>query len=167
VNTAAPPSPDIRRSTAPPSATSIATTNGGNAKGKAQTGDSITFSYTQAIDPKSVLPGWNGSSTPVQVQLSGKKTTTTLGVTSGATTLPLGSVDLGGVYVNSASMTWNATMVQTGTSIKVTLGSISSGTISSTAVTGGTVAWTPSSGVKNLAGVGSLTTPISTAGPAF
>lgn len=150
-----------------PKAASIATANGGNAAGKAQTGDSITFNYTQNIDPKSVLSGWNGSSTPVQVQLSGKKTTTTLSVTSGATTLPLGSVDLGGVYLNSASMTWNATMVQTGTSIKVTLGSIASGTISSTALTGGTVAWAPGTGAKNLAGVGSLTTPVSTAGPAF
>jgi peptidoglycan/xylan/chitin deacetylase (PgdA/CDA1 family)/sulfur relay (sulfurtransferase) complex TusBCD TusD component (DsrE family) len=150
-----------------PKAASIATANGGNATGKAQTGDSITFNYTQNIDPKSVLSGWNGSSTPVQVQLSGKKTTTTLSVTSGTTTLPLGSVDLGGVFLNSASMTWNATMVQTGTSIKITLGSIASGTISSTAVKGGTVTWTPSSGAKNRGGVGSLTTPVSTAGPAF
>jgi hypothetical protein len=152
---------------AAPKAASIATVNGGNATGKAQTGDSITFNYTQNIDPKSVLSGWSGSSTPVQVQLSGKKNTTTLSVTSVATTLPLGSVDLGGVFLNSASMTWNATMVQTGTSIKITLGSIASGTISSKAVKGGTVTWTPSSGAKNLGGVGSLTTPVSTAGPAF
>jgi peptidoglycan/xylan/chitin deacetylase (PgdA/CDA1 family) len=150
-----------------PKAASIATANGGNAAGKVQTGDSITFNYTQNIDPKSVLSGWSGSSTPVQVQLSGKKTTTTLSVTSGTTTLPLGSVDLGGVYLNSASVTWNATMVQTGTSIKITLGSIASGTISATAVKGGTVVWTPSSGGKGLGGVGSLTTPVQTTGPAF
>jgi peptidoglycan/xylan/chitin deacetylase (PgdA/CDA1 family) len=149
-----------------PKATSIATAHG-STTGKVQTGDSITFTYSQAIDSTSVLSGWSGSSTPVQVQLAGKKTTTTLSVTSGATTLPLGSVDLGGVFLNSASMTSNATMVQTGTSIKITLGSIASGTVASKVVTGGSIVWTPSSGAKNLAGVSTLTTSVSTPGPAF
>jgi peptidoglycan/xylan/chitin deacetylase (PgdA/CDA1 family) len=150
-----------------PKATSIATTAGSTA-GKVETGDSITFTYSQSIDPASVLSGWNGSSTPVTVQLTGNnKTNTVLTVLNGTTQLPLGSVALGGIYDNSASVVWNATMVQNGTSIKITLGTLVSGTINATAVKGGTVTWTPGSGAKGLSGLGSLTTPVSIPGPAF
>ena len=47
-----------------PTATDVQTTNvGGGTNGKAETGDTITFTYSETLDPYSILAGWNGSST--------------------------------------------------------------------------------------------------------
>ncbi|MGH9011774.1 MAG: hypothetical protein ACRDYF_18295, partial [Acidimicrobiia bacterium] len=53
-----------------PTATSISTGNasGGN-HGYAEVGDTITFTFSEQIDPQSILAGWNGTSTNVVVEL--------------------------------------------------------------------------------------------------
>ena len=61
-------------------------------------------------------------------------------------------------------MWFNATMVQTGSSITVTLGSKISGT-TVTAGTG-TITWRPSSSAKDLAGKSSTTTTVTETGGA-
>jgi peptidoglycan/xylan/chitin deacetylase (PgdA/CDA1 family) len=156
----------------PPAAKSVSTTDGTpNTKGKAEKGDSVTFTYTEPIQPNSILAGWNGSATAVQVQLSGNnKTNTAVTVwkSDGSAQLPLASpMLLGAVYNNSALVVFNGTMVQTGSAITVTLGSLASGTVNSKAVTGGTLTWTASSGATNLAGVKGLSTSVTAPGPAF
>ena len=53
-----------------PVATDVQTTNvGGGTNGEAETGDTITFTYSEILDPYSILAGWDGSSTTVTVRL--------------------------------------------------------------------------------------------------
>ena len=66
----------------------------------------------------------------------------------------------------SATTTFNATMVQTGSSITVTLGTkITTGTTTTTA-SAGTMTWRPSSSAKDLAGKASTTTQVTESGAA-
>jgi hypothetical protein len=104
------------------------------------------------------------------VKISSAKSGSTLTITTanGKTQLPIANpLALGGTYVSSGTGAFSATMAQSGTSITVTLGSLASGAVSASPVTGGTLTWTPGSGATNLAGVRCSTTSVSAAGPAF
>ena len=47
-----------------PTATSFTTTNkAGGVQGQPEPGDTITFTFSEPIDPHAVIPGWNGSGT--------------------------------------------------------------------------------------------------------
>jgi peptidoglycan/xylan/chitin deacetylase (PgdA/CDA1 family) len=155
-----------------PTAKSVSTANvSGGTTGKAQTGDSMTFTYSTTMNPASILAGWNGAATAVQVKLVAKTTKdTTLTVWSSAGTVQLAlanPLDLGGNYVAASGAIFNATMVQKGAAITVTLGALTSGSVQATPVTGGTLSWTPSNGATDLAGNKCATTSTSTVGPAF
>jgi chitinase len=146
--------------TTKPTATAVVAANktGGTA-GKIESGDTVTFTYSEAIDPTSVWSGWNGSSTTVRVSFTNNSTNdsfTVLDSSSGAT-VHLGSVTTNGNYV-SANTTFNSTMVRSadGASIVVTLGT--PGSVQSTAVTAKNMSWTVGSGIKDLAG-NTITTP--------
>lgn len=53
-----------------PSAVDIQTANGaGGSAGVAEFGDTISFTFSEPIDPQSILPGWTGASTNVIVRL--------------------------------------------------------------------------------------------------
>ena len=155
----------------PLSAVSIATANlVGGTKGKFEKGDSITFTYSEQVKPSTVLAGWTGAAQAVHVNVDGNSTTNsvlTVWTMKGTTELPLGSVALGGIYNKSAEFQFNATMVQNGASITLTLGAKHSGQQMTTAVKGGTVTWTPSAAVTDAAGNKASTTAVSTPGPAF
>jgi hypothetical protein len=53
-----------------PTGSDVQTTNGGTANGLAETGDKVTFTFSKAIDPNSILSGWNSGSTSVVVRLN-------------------------------------------------------------------------------------------------
>jgi hypothetical protein len=148
--------------TTKPTATSVAAANktGGTA-GKIEAGDTVTFTYSEAIDPTSVLAGWDGSSTSVRVSFtnSGNSDTFTVLDSSGGTTVHLGSVATGGNYVTGAT-SFVSTMVRSadGASIVVTLGTPSN--VASSAVTAKNMVWTVGSGIKDLAD-NTITTPAS------
>ena len=56
--------------TTKPNGSSLTTTNhAGGIVGRAETGDSITFTFSEPIDPNSILAGWDGTATPVTLQL--------------------------------------------------------------------------------------------------
>ena len=155
----------------PLSAVSIATANPvGGTKGKFEKGDSITFTYSEQVKPSTVLAGWTGAAQAVHVNVDGNSTTNsvlTVWTMKGTTELPLGSVALGGIYNKSSEFQFNATMVQNGAAITLTLGAKHSGQQMTTAVKGGTVTWTPSAAVTDAAGNKASTTAVSTPGPAF
>ena len=154
-----------------PSAKSISTTNvSGGTKGVAETGDSVTFAYSETIKPSSILASWSGASTAVQVQIAYARSGSSLTVwsSSGSTELPLANpLALGGNYVPSGGAVFAATMVQNGASITVTLGSLSRGAVNKTVVAGGTMTWTPSSSATDLAGNKCSTKSAAAPGPAF
>jgi hypothetical protein len=143
----------------PPAATDVQTANGGGTLGTAEPGDSITFTFSEAIDPTTVLPGWSGSGTPVTVRFVNNGANDQLQVWNAANTtqLPLGTVTLGANHVNGGGATFSSsTMAMSGSTIVVTLGT-QAGTTRSTA--GGAMSWTPSTTPTDLAGNACLATP--------
>ena len=140
--------------TTKPTATSVSAVNktGGTA-GKIEAGDTVTFTYSEAIDPTSVLAGWDGSSTSVKVSFTNSSNNDTFTVldSSGGANVHLGSVATGGNYVTAAT-SFTSTMVRAagGASIVVTLGTPSN--VASGAVAAKNVVWTVGSGIKDLAG---------------
>ena len=134
-----------------PAGSDVQTTNGGTA-GRPDTGDTVTVSYTERIDPESVLAGWTGASTAITVRFTNSGNNDSVAVWNGTNSaqLPLGSVALNGNFV-SANTTFAGTMLQSGTTITVTLGTMSSGA-ALTSTTANAMSWTPSASAKDAAG---------------
>lgn len=124
-----------------PSAGDIQTANKtGGTSGVAESGDTITFTYSEQIDPESILSGWTGASTSVTVHLQDGGCVLNLlvkicaddsfEVYNGASPLTtLGPVDLndpdylgGGLLGGVPDAVFTSTMVQSGASIVITLG---------------------------------------------
>jgi hypothetical protein len=140
-----------------PTATSIGAANKGGAgttAGKLDSGDTITFTYAEAVDPTSVLSGWNGASTAVRVRFTAGLPNDTFTVldSGGGASVALGSVATNGDYVSLTTTITSSTMVRStnGTSIVVTLGTPSN--VSAFAVGARNMAWTVGAGIKDLAG---------------
>jgi large repetitive protein len=145
-----------------PTATSIAAANKGTlgtTAGKLDAGDTITFSFSEAIDPASILSGWSGASTAVRVRFvnAASNDTFTVQDSSGGSTVTLGTVTTNGNYV-TASANVSSTMVRSadGKSVVVTLGTTSG--VSSTPVTAKNMSWALVAGPKDVAG-NALATP--------
>jgi hypothetical protein len=145
-----------------PTATNIAAANKGGAgttPGKLGAGDTITFTFSEAIDPASILSGWSGAGTAVLVRFTNAGSADTLAIqdSAGGSTVKLGSVATGGDYV-SAGASVSSTMVRSadGKSVTVTLGTPSS--VRATAVTAKNMSWTLAAGPKDPAG-NALATP--------
>lgn len=146
-----------------PTAADVQTANkAGGTAGRAEIGDSVTYTFSEPIDPHSILASWNGGATSVVVRLT-NATGDPLTVYNAANTtqLPLGSINLGRNDYISASVTFGAggtasTMVQSGSSITITLGTASGAT--TTAASTGTMSWTPSASAYDRAGNAETTT---------
>jgi hypothetical protein len=156
-----------------PAGTDVQTANGGTANGLAEAADKISFSFSKAIDPNSVLSGWSGASTNVVVRLNNgagaSNDTVTIFNSSNAAQLPLGSVNLGRVDYTGAGITFGATgtassMAMSGNTITITLGTQSAA--ATTAAATGTMTWTPSASATDPAGNGTATTAVTESGAA-
>jgi large repetitive protein len=145
-----------------PTATSIAAANKGTlgtTAGKLDSGDTITFTFSEAIDPATILSGWSGASTTVRVRFvdASSNDTFTVQDSSGGTTVKLGTVTTNGNYV-TASANISSTMVRSadGKSVVVTLGTPSN--VSFLAVGAKNMSWALVAGPKDTAG-NALATP--------
>jgi hypothetical protein len=150
-----------------PTATDIQTANNGGTIGRPDANDTITFTYSEQIAAASILAGWNGGSTAVTVRINNSGSTDQLEVWNQANTaqLPLtsGFVTVGNhVTANSVLA---ATMVQSGASITVTLGSLTSGTVRTDSGTV-TLSWPPSATATDIAGNACTTTAATESGTA-
>jgi len=164
-----------------PSARSIVTTNRiGGIAGRAEQGDTAVITFSEAIDPDSLLDGWDGSPLDVQAAIVD-------GAVSGRDALrvydedtldpdddlPLGTIDLGrSDFVTSGSLavfglaTANGTasrMALSGATLTITLGSLDLGT-SSTSGGNATERYTPVNTITDLAGNASGTSTIFASG---
>jgi hypothetical protein len=146
-----------------PTATNVQTANGGTIVGRPEIGDTVTLTFSQATDPDSVLAGWTGSSTSVVIRITnnGAGDQLTVRNAANAVQLPLGTVNLVGTAYVTATRDFGATgtastMVASGTTIVLTLGTASGAT--GTQATGGTMVWTPSATATDAAGNACLTT---------
>jgi Big-like domain-containing protein len=148
--------------TTAPTATNITATNkAGGTAGKVESGDTLTYTYSEAVTPASVWLGWDGSSTAVHIKFTsaGNDTITVL-TTADVASLKLGSVATNGDYV-TATTTFNATIAMSpdGASVIVTLGTPSN--VSASPNVGRNMSWTPTASVKDLAGNAASTTAYS------
>ncbi len=164
----------------------VQTANGsGSTAGLPGANDTITFTYTAQVNPASVMAGWNGSATNVQVRLRdgnlpallrGSKGDT-LDVLNGSTVLGLGSVNLKGDYVRLLrTVSLNATMTASTTTVNgldrtvvtLKLGTFASGKASDlrTNTTAAAMVWTPSSAATDLSGIRSSTANVTESGTA-
>ncbi len=127
------------------------TANGsGGTAGKAEKGDTVSFTFNKAPDPNSVVAGWNGSGTKaVTVSIADNSSNDTLSV-SGAT---IGSVALQGNYTNSGKTTsfTASSMSVSGATVTIVLGTDSSGN-AKTETSKNKPVWSPSASNYDVAG---------------
>jgi hypothetical protein len=140
-----------------PTAQALATTNvASGLAGRADTGDTMTFTYSETMNLTSILAGWSGASTPVRVKLINGSSDDTLEVwtADGSARLPVANpVNLGGDYVPACGATFNAAMAASaGSAVKITLGSVLTGSVQAKAVKNGPLKWTPDSRATDVAG---------------
>ena len=146
--------------TGAPSASAILTTNktpGGTA-GKAEAGDTVALTYSEAMSPASMLSGWDGSSRNVTVRITdgGGSSNDVLSVwdTTNTNQVPVGTIDLGAkVYVTGDVSFSASTITLSGSGVvTITLGTVSDSTKVATITNQNKATWTPSSTATDLAG---------------
>jgi hypothetical protein len=153
-----------------PAASDIQTANvSGGTIGKAQLGDTVTFTFSEPIEPSTILSGWTGSSTSVTVVLLQQNGAggdrLQVWDAANATQLPFGLVRLFRTDYVTADVTFPAsTMVMSGSTITVTLGSPSGAT--STAAGTGNGTWAPTASMTDRAGNACSTTAATESGAA-
>ena len=147
-----------------PGGSNVQTANAsGGTVGLPQTNDTMTFTFTEAMDPASLKATWDGTATSVTVVLAnagcaGNDTLTVTGVN-------LGTLCLSGNYVNGSRSFTGSTMVISGgnTVVTVTLGTPSNSF--NTETTAGTMTWTPSATATDVAGNACTTTAVNEGTP--
>ncbi len=154
----APPPPDPPAPPPPsaplPAPADIQTTSGGGPRGKPGAGDAVVFTFASPPDPSLILAGWDGSATTVTLRITenGKNDILTiLNSTTGTPLAALGSVQLGGDYVDKPSVNVpGSTMTLTGNVLRVVLGTPSVKSFDQQKV--GTMLWTTPSGTATESG---------------
>jgi hypothetical protein len=141
------------------SSTTVQTANGGAIAGRPEAGDSITYTFSEPIEPMSILAGWtdpnSSQSVTVRINDGGAGNDTLLVYNSPGNTvqLPLGSVNLGRTDYVTANRTYtSSTMTASGNNVQIVLGTASGA--GTTTAANGTMAWTPNTAVTDRAGNG-------------
>lgn len=122
-----------------PTASDSQIVNGGGTVGRPDSGDTVTYTFSEAMDPDSIISGWDGTSTAIRVRVTDDaggagcvaNTNDKLELyTTGAVLLPnIGCMDTGRNAYVTATANFNATIVQSGATVTVTLGSQIDGTV--------------------------------------
>jgi hypothetical protein len=115
--------------TTAPTATDVQALNGAATTGLLETSDTLTYTYSEPIDPASIKPGWTGAAQTVTVRVhkgngppSNKDEITLYDSTNAVQVSPLGTVSLAQRGFLSQDLTFTATMLMTGSQIVITLG---------------------------------------------
>ncbi|MGE2832750.1 Ig-like domain-containing protein [Mycobacterium sp. SMC-4] len=161
-----------------PRAVNVQTTNSGSLSGIMDRGDTITYTFSEPIDPTSILAGWDGTTTEVVVRASGDVGSNDIVQVYDASNdslLPLGTIDLGrgdyvvGLgYLRFGTAVSPSRMTMTGNTITVVLGLlVPLGPGQNLFPSGsGTMVWTPSTTPRDLAGNALASTPATETGSA-
>lgn len=169
-----------------PQASDVQTTNTGT-NGLAEQNDTLVLSFSEPVEPESILAGWSGAATNVVVRVNDNGL---LGLPAGndavqvwnaanSAALPLGTVDLGrsdyvagllGGSVRFGASGTPSTMTMSGNVVTVVLGTYNSTIIvdpgRGTAAGTGTAVWTPVATPYDRAANAMATTPASESGAA-
>jgi hypothetical protein len=129
----------------------------GGTVGRAETGDTIVYTFSEPMDPSTILAGWTGALRNVVVRLNnvGGGDEIVIYDATNTTQLSLGILDLGSRRYVRRSRTFGATgtsstMVMSGNTVTVTLGTPSGTTLTETAARA--ASWTPSAAATDVAG---------------
>jgi hypothetical protein len=152
-----------------PIASDVQTANGSTTVGQAQQNDTITFTFSEPIEPDSILSGWTGSSTNVAVEI--QHALLSLGNdglrvfdSTDSTVLPFGTVDLGrsdyvggvlGAILKFGASGTASTMTMSGNTITIVLGNRTLvGVLASAGTAGGngTMSWASTTTPTDRAG---------------
>jgi hypothetical protein len=141
-----------------PAGSDVVAANGAGTAGRIDNGDTVRFIWTEPMAPASILSGWSGASAPVTVYVRNNGSNDEMSFSSGVN-LVLSATDLklGGDFVN-ADAQFTANMVLSGSSVTVTLGSRTGGTVNT--VQGSIMTWRPSAAATDLASRASATTMV-------
>jgi hypothetical protein len=140
-----------------PASISAANASGGT-KGRLGAGDTLTYRFSEAITPASVLSTFTGGSTTanVQVYLYNYGSTDLLALLDGdgEQNVELDTYVATNADLVTANVTWPATMTQSsdGRSFTITLGAAPSTGVATTVNTAKNMAWTTKAGPADLAG---------------
>ncbi len=146
-----------------PRATDVQTANAsGGTLGRAESGDTVTLTFSEPIEKDSIPASWTGPSATVTVRLVNGAASDALEIWNAADTsqLPLGTILLGRTDYTSQTRRFTSstmTMTMSDTTIRITLGNPSGGV--RTAGGTGAMTWTPTSVPYDLAGNALLTAP--------
>jgi hypothetical protein len=151
-----------------PTGTNVQSANAGIA-GRPEIGDTITLTFSEVIDPETVLAGWAGASTNVVLRITnaGSGDTVTVRNAANSAQLPLGTVNLVGTGYLTMTRDFGATvtqstMVAAGNTIVITLGT-ASGAVT-TQATGNNMTWVPAAGTTDRAANACMTTTATESG---
>ena len=123
----------------------------GGTVGRAEQGDSITYTWTEPIDPGSLVPGWNGGSpTSVTVRLVNNGGGDQVRIRGSNGNLDFGTVFLQQNYVSGAGDFDGSSITMLGNSVTIVLGAQSGTTRLVTLATPTT--WQASTGAFDAAG---------------
>ncbi len=164
-----------------PTASAVSTANhSGGIAGRGEQGDTATITFSEAIEPDSILDGWDGTATDVQAAIidGGGSGDDLLRVYDESALdpskyLPTGTIDLGrSDFVTSGSYAvfglasgdgTSSRMTLSGRVLTITLGSLDYGT-SNTSTGAGTERYTPVTTLTDLAGNAATTTAVAGSG---
>jgi len=145
-----------------PTAGDIQAANGAAIAGRPEQSDTVTWTFSEPIDPDSLSAGWNGSGTiDVVVRInnntgSPSRDRVEIWNSANTTQLPLGSVDLGRTDYVSANRTFGAgATTKSKLSISGGVAAVVLGTQSAAGTTAGgngTAIWSPSTSAYDRAG---------------
>lgn len=135
------------RDTVAPTATNIQTANGGGTASKIDaSGDTMTYSFSEPIDPASIVSGWSGSSTTVTATVANTNPDTI-----SVTAANLGSVNTGTSFATAAISCPTSTLSMSGSAVTLTLNSCAPTNKLKTG-TSSTFTWSPSTSATDQAG---------------
>ena len=156
----------------------VQTTNGGSA-GKLDSGDTVSFTFTDQVALTSVTAGWSGAALPVTLRLrdgnlvGGTTKTDALDILRNGSPVNLGSINLredyvkGGKTVQLHATMSAATVTVNGlpaTRITVVAGAVASGNGLRTVNNPTAMVWSPSAAAVDLYGRPASTTPVTELG---
>ncbi len=141
-----------------PTASDIQTTNGGSTVGRIEANDTIVYTFSEAIDPESILVGWTGAATNVVVRFTDSASNDTYAIWNAGNTVQLA---LGSVATKGNVVTGAVTAGATGTASSMVLDAaaktitVKLGTVSGPVATDNAnnkAVWSPSASAFDAAG---------------
>ncbi len=136
-----------------PAPADVQTANGSVTLGRAETGDTIVFTFSGPVTPSLVLSGWDGSATNVTAHFDHQAGVSSLFIETpaGAPMPALGSVDLAAHYTNAVDFT-ASTMIAGLSTVTIVFGTPGAGGVHTIAAPT-TMVWTTPSGSASESGL--------------